>query len=90
MHLLRIARRAVEELAQVTGLKPGSVTGLSALEGGFSLEVEMVEKESIPRSMDILALYRVRLDPEGHLLGFERLGLRRRGETTLGETALEA
>lgn len=81
MNLESIARRGVEELTTVTGLARSSVIGLERDDGGWRLTVELVEKESIPRGMDVLGIYRARLDGDGHLEGFERVGLRRRGDT---------
>lgn len=81
MSLESIARRGVEELTAVTGLARSSVIGLEREDDGWKLTVELVEKESIPRSMDVLGIYRARLDAAGHLEGFERIGLRRRGDT---------
>ncbi len=81
MNLAGIARRGVEELTAVTGLACATVIGLERDEGGWRLAVELVEQESIPRGMDVLGIYRARLDGEGHLEGFERVGLRRRGDT---------
>lgn len=81
MGLLEIARCGADELAKVTGLRVTSVIGINADEGGWRLLAELVEKESIPPGMDILARYEARLNSEGCLLGFQRTGLRRRGDT---------
>jgi len=42
---------------------------------------EVLERQAIPATMDILGVYAVRLDNEGNLLSFERKRLRKRGET---------
>lgn len=81
MHLEAIIQRGLDGLVRITGLRPSSVVGLESADGGWEMKVELVEKESIPRAMDILALYRIRLDAEGRILGFERTGLRHRGDT---------
>jgi hypothetical protein len=44
--------------------------------------LEMVEKKSIPDSMDILGAYEVRMDSGGQVLNFNRISLRKRGDTT--------
>jgi len=45
----------------------------------------MVEKQSIPDQMDILALYEALFDEEGNLIGFERKAMRKRMETEVKE-----
>lgn len=78
----RAAAVAVEKLSQLTGLKPSSVVGvLRDGEVGWTVGVEMVEKKSIPESMDVLALYEVKVSNEGELLGFTRTRLRKRMDT---------
>jgi hypothetical protein len=41
----------------------------------------MLEKQSIPDQMDILATYEALLGEEGNLLSFERKSMRKRMET---------
>jgi len=45
----------------------------------------MLEKQSIPDQMDILAVYETLFDEEGNLLGFERKAMRKRMETEVSE-----
>ncbi len=78
-----ITRRGAEQLSAITGLALSTVTGVAAAEAGWRVEVEMVEKQSIPSSMDILGRYEIYLDDAGNLVGFERKGLRKRGDTDL-------
>lgn len=84
MHLETIVQRGLDGLVHITGLRASSVVGLESVDGGWLLTVELVEKESIPRALDILGLYKTRLDPQGEILGFERTGLRRREDTHEG------
>lgn len=81
MSLERVARTGLAELVAVTGRERAAVIGLEPEGTGWRLTVELVEKESIPRAMDVLGTYRALLDAEGHLRGFQRLGLRHRGDT---------
>jgi len=76
-----LIERAREELSRLTGLKASSTVGAHKDEKGWHISVEMVEKQSIPDQMDILALYKVLLDEEGNLLDFERKVMRKRMET---------
>lgn len=68
------------ELSKLTGLKASSTTGAKKDEKGWHIFIEMVEKQSIPDQMDILALYEVLFDEDGNLLGFERKSMRKRME----------
>ncbi len=79
---LEIACHGLRAMAEITGLAPAGVVGLRREGDGWHLSVELVEKESIPHAMDVLGLYRVRLDGSGAVLDFERVRLRRRGDTS--------
>lgn len=79
-----IANKAKEELSVVTGLKSSSVIGVEKDSEDWRVTLEMVEKNSIPDSMDILGIYEVHLDSEGCLKSFNRTSLRKRGN--LSET----
>ncbi|OBA83316.1 hypothetical protein A9W99_08315 [Mycobacterium sp. 1164966.3] len=50
-------------------------------QGGWFVEVEVVEDRRIPSSADILALYELELDVDGALLGYGRIGRYSRGQT---------
>lgn len=67
-----------KRLQEVTGLPLATAVSAEPGETGWHLQVELVEKESIPRGMDILGLYDVWLDDEGTLLRFARRSTRRR------------
>ena len=80
-----LVARAREELSSLTGLKPSSTLSTFKDERGWRVQVEMVEKNSIPESMDILASYEVLLDSDGKAIEFKRLGMRKRIDTFKGE-----
>lgn len=84
-----LVEQAREELSKLTGLKASSTVGATKDEKGWHISVEMVEKQSIPDQMDTLALYEVLLDEDGNLLSFERKGMRKRVDTTIGTTEAE-
>lgn len=84
-----IAGRGLRSISEITGLKVSGIVALRREEEGWHLCVELVEKESIPRGMDVLGLYSVRLDADGEVLHFERTRLRRRADTG-EERGLEA
>ncbi len=80
--MIELAEKAKTRLERVTGLKASSVTGVAQEEGGhWMVTLELVEKKSIPDSMDILGTYEVKMDEESNVLDFARTRLRRRGDT---------
>ncbi len=76
-----IAESALNTIAGMTKHKPSGVVGIKKSESGWVVEVELIEKESIPNSMDVLGLYEVSVDEKGDLLEFKRKMLRSRSET---------
>lgn len=65
-----LARQQVEELL---GLPVETISGLARHPEGFTVMLEVVEIERVPRTTDILGTYRVELTPEGELDGYERV-----------------
>lgn len=76
-----VARRAMEQLSELTGKPPEGVTGVAKTEDGWTVEVEVVESRRIPDSTDILATYEVEVDPDGELTGYRRIRRYARGRT---------
>lgn len=81
MTVPKLVERAREQLAEVTGLELSSTLGASKDEDGWHISVEVIEKQSIPDGMDILATYETRLNDKGELLNFRRKKLRKRIDT---------
>ena len=71
-------KKARTELYDLTGLEISST--LSAAKEGdeWLVDIEVVEKHSIPDSMDLLALYETRLDADGNMQEFKRTKIRKR------------
>jgi hypothetical protein len=68
--LLDVAR---EQVADVTGQPVETVSGLHRDgDGAWIVNVEVLELERVPNTMDLLATYEVTLSDDGELLGFER------------------
>ena len=76
-----LIEQAREQLSKLTGLKLSSTVGAVKDEKGWHISIEMLEKQSIPDQMDILAVYEALFDEEANLLGFERKSMRKRMET---------
>lgn len=77
-----IARVAKLELAQVTGLQPLTVSGVTKDEQGWRVSVDMIELKRLPDATDVLATYEVVLDDEGNLLNYQRIRRYLRGQVT--------
>lgn len=77
-----IARQAKEQLAQLTGLKPETVSGLSKDEEGWHVAVDLIELKRIPEATDVLATYETLLDDEGNLIRYQRTRRYYRSEVT--------
>ncbi|MFD6274887.1 gas vesicle protein [Streptomyces sp. NPDC060209] len=73
-------RNAAEQLAQLLQREPDSVSSLNATDDGWTANVEVVEIEKIPDTMSVMASYRVSLDGQGQLVGYERIRRYARGQ----------
>jgi len=80
MDMKELAERAKSQLAEVTGLKPVTVTGTFKDEQGWHVAVDMLEMSRIPTATDVLGDYEVLADENGNILKFERKRTRLRGE----------
>lgn len=69
-----LARRARDQLAEITGLKAESVTSLEPAEdGSWFVTVDLLELERVPATDDVLGSYEARVDADGDLLEYRRL-----------------
>jgi hypothetical protein len=81
MNANQVVEKARKEFIGL-GKKPADgITGLSKTKEGWSILLEALERKAIPDTMDVLGLYEIRMDDDGHLLGLDRKKLRKRGET---------
>ena len=74
------ARRAVAQMTELLGRKPEAVVSIERREDGWEVGVEVVETRRIPDTADILAIYEVRLDPDGRLRSYRRTRRYARGQ----------
>jgi hypothetical protein len=80
-----LAQQARRQVAEMTGLESGTVTGLGrAGDDRWIVTVEVVELERIPNTMDVMGTFEVTLSEEGNLVGLRRSGRHRRSETDQG------
>lgn len=85
MRFDKVIQQAKLALHELTGLEISSVVSAEKEDDGWLVQVEVVEKHSIPDSMDILALYETRLDAEGNMRDFKRISMRKRIDTDAEE-----
>ncbi len=73
-------RNARDQLSDLLGREPESVSALNRTENGWLAQVEVLELARIPDSTSVLATYAVELDPDGELVGYERRRRYARGQ----------
>jgi hypothetical protein len=70
---LQLARRAAQQLQQISGRRVDGLTGLEQAEEGWRVTVDLVEISRIPPSTDVLGSYEVVVDEDGDLVRYERI-----------------
>ena len=81
-----MSRRNDEQLRELHGREPESVSSLERTRDGWRVTLEVVEVQRIPESTDVLATFAVELDGDGDLIAYERLRRYYRAQADLGET----
>ena len=83
----QLIQKAREQLGDMTGLELGST--LSARKEGdvWKVQIEVLEKKSLPDSMDILATYELTMGDDAGVVNFERLRMRKRIDVMVPEGA---
>ncbi|MFE0326853.1 gas vesicle protein [Streptomyces sp. NPDC058960] len=69
----RAMRSAAEQLTELLGRAPQSVSALRPTDQGWEALVEVLELERVPDTSSVMASYRVVLDPAGNLMGYEQV-----------------
>lgn len=75
-----IMRSATDQLSELLGRTPESVSALKPTEDGWEADVEVLEVERIPDTTSVLASYKVTLDDEGDLVEYRRIRRYTRGQ----------
>lgn len=68
-----VVRRAVAQFSELSGITPEQVSGIRSSDDGWSVLVEVLDVERVPSTTSILSTYRVDADPQGNLIGYERI-----------------
>ncbi|QTZ90755.1 gas vesicle protein [Streptomyces auratus] len=76
----RAMRYASEQLEQLLGRVPESVSAVQPTEDGWQADVEVLELERVPGTTSVMATYRVTLDEQGELVAYERTRRYTRGQ----------
>src|SRR5215210_2619205 len=66
-------REAREQLGELIGRPVEQVLGMERDEDGWQVTVQVVERERIPNSTDVLGCYRVDVDAGGEVVGYHRI-----------------
>jgi hypothetical protein len=72
-------RYGLQQVAELTGKDPETVTGVEPTEDGWVVTVEVIEDRRIPSATDVLASYEAEIGPDGELLSYRRLRRYSRG-----------
>jgi hypothetical protein len=65
--------QALDQFRELSGNQPEQVSGLRSTDDGWSVLVEVVEVERVPDTTSVLSTYRVDVDSDGRLTGYERI-----------------
>lgn len=77
---MEVLRHARAQLAELTGMSAETVSSFEQTEdGGWTLEVEVLELQRVPDTMSLMASYQVDLDSDGQLTGYRRVRRYERG-----------
>jgi hypothetical protein len=71
--IVSAVKGALAQFAGLTQLQPVAATGVRREGDGWSVLVDVVELERIPSTTSVMATYRVDIDGDGELTGYERL-----------------
>ncbi|MCX4850059.1 gas vesicle protein [Streptomyces sp. NBC_00893] len=77
-------RYAAEQLQELLGRVPESVSALKPTEDGWQADVEVLELERVPGTTSVMASYRVMLGKDGELVSYERTRRYTRGQIDRG------
>lgn len=75
----QVVERAVEYMSEMTGQEPEVVTAVEPDDGGWHVEMELLELARIPQTTDVLGSYEVDLNAEGEPQGYHRTRRYHRG-----------
>ena len=85
MQVGELVQQARQLVSEMTGLEAETITGLNrAGDDRWTVTVEALELARVPCTMDVLGTFEITMSVDGEVLGFRRLGHRRRSSTEDG------
>jgi len=79
--IIDVRNRVRNVAADLIGRPLDGITEVRAVEDGWYTTVEVIERNSIPDTQDILGRYEIDLDDNGNVTEYQRLRRYRRGDT---------
>lgn len=73
LSLVDVARSARQQLQEITGMTPETISGIRHDDEYWYVEVETLEVSRIPPTTDILSSFEVQLDGDGEVVEYRRL-----------------
>ncbi len=58
-----------------------SISNIEKSEGGWKVQVEVLERKAVPDKFDLLKIFEFTLDANGKVLGFKQIKKIQRGDT---------
>ena len=68
-----VVQAGVRQFVALSGETPERVSGVRSSEEGWSVLVDVVELERVPSTTSVMCTYRLDIDEQAHLAGFERV-----------------
>lgn len=68
-----LVQAGVRQFVALSGATPERVSGVRSSEEGWSVLVDVVELERVPSTTSVMCTYRLDLDADALLTGFERV-----------------
>ena len=78
--LADIVEDTKRQMTAITGLPPDTISRCDRADEGWTLDIDMLEHRSIPRTQDLLASFEVVLDLSGQITRWRRTGRFVRGQ----------
>lgn len=72
--------KAMDVIKNMVKKQPLSVIGINGKGTKWEVLVEVLERRAIPDTQNLIGIYKVTLDARSNVLGYERVGVRRRGD----------
>ena len=68
-----LVQSALQQFVALSGETPERVSGVRSTDDGWSVLVDVVELERVPSTTSVMCTYRLDIDEQAHLAGFERV-----------------